>query len=92
MDVPVERPAATKERLMSLDALRGFDMFWIIGGGAVLAAFAKVHPNRFTLTLESQLQEAREKGEDANGPGEMRWRSSNRRSPGLCRHPEIAID
>jgi uncharacterized membrane protein YeiB len=56
MDVPVERPAATKERLMSLDALRGFDMFWIIGGGPVLAALAKVHPNRFTLTLESQLE------------------------------------
>jgi len=56
MDVPVERPAATQERLMSLDALRGFDMFWIIGGGPVLAALAKVHPNRFTLTLESQLE------------------------------------
>jgi predicted acyltransferase len=29
------------ERLMSLDALRGFDMFWIIGGGAIFEAFAK---------------------------------------------------
>ena len=56
MDVPVERPAVAQERLMSLDALRGFDMFWIIGGGEVLAALAKVHPNRFTLTLQSQLQ------------------------------------
>jgi len=26
---------------MSLDALRGFDMFWIIGGGAIFEAFAK---------------------------------------------------
>ena len=30
------------ERLMSLDALRGFDMFWIIGGGAIFEAFAKL--------------------------------------------------
>ncbi|HSN48438.1 MAG TPA: DUF5009 domain-containing protein [Flavobacterium sp.] len=29
------------ERLKSLDALRGFDMFWIIGGGAIFEAFAK---------------------------------------------------
>ncbi|MBN1181550.1 MAG: DUF5009 domain-containing protein [Bacteroidales bacterium] len=29
------------ERLMSLDALRGFDMFWIIGGGALFEALAK---------------------------------------------------
>lgn len=29
------------ERLMSLDALRGFDMFWIIGGGAIFEALAK---------------------------------------------------
>lgn len=28
------------ERLMSLDALRGFDMFWIIGGGGLLNALA----------------------------------------------------
>jgi predicted acyltransferase len=63
MDVRVEGPAvATKERLMSLDALRGFDMFWIIGGGEVLAALAQVHPNRFTLTLESQLQHVQWEG------------------------------
>lgn len=29
------------ERLYSLDALRGFDMFWIIGGGALVSAIAK---------------------------------------------------
>ncbi len=68
MDVPVGRvaversAAAAKERLMSLDALRGFDMFWIIGGGEVLAALAKVHPNRLTLTLQSQLQHVQWKG------------------------------
>ncbi|MGE3313938.1 MAG: acyltransferase family protein [Planctomycetaceae bacterium] len=31
----------TPVRLMSLDALRGFDMFWIIGGGGLLNSLAK---------------------------------------------------
>ncbi|MDX9882027.1 MAG: DUF5009 domain-containing protein [Prolixibacteraceae bacterium] len=30
-----------KERLLSLDALRGFDMFWIIGGSALFAFIGK---------------------------------------------------
>jgi predicted acyltransferase len=30
-----------RERLFSLDALRGFDMFWIAGGGALVEVFAK---------------------------------------------------
>ena len=29
-------------RLLSLDALRGFDMFWIVGGGALFVALSKV--------------------------------------------------
>lgn len=29
------------DRLISLDALRGFDMFWIVGGGAIFEALAK---------------------------------------------------
>lgn len=33
---PEAKPA--KERLMSIDALRGFDMFWIIGGGTFVNA------------------------------------------------------
>jgi predicted acyltransferase len=50
MDLPVERPAvaiesvpalAPAERLMSLDALRGFDMFWIIGGYWLLQGLGK---------------------------------------------------
>ena len=38
-----EAPSKTgsPERLHSLDALRGFDMFWIIGGGAFFAALAE---------------------------------------------------
>jgi predicted acyltransferase len=37
-------PASTlhTERLVSLDALRGFDMFWIIGGTAILSGLGRV--------------------------------------------------
>ena len=31
----------THERLASLDTLRGFDMFWIIGGGSLIIALAQ---------------------------------------------------
>jgi predicted acyltransferase len=43
-------------RLVSIDALRGFDMFWIVGGGEVFAALVNVWPNRFTQTLHDQLE------------------------------------
>ena len=37
-----ERPSIEpSERLMSLDALRGFDMFWIIGGTGVIVELCK---------------------------------------------------
>lgn len=48
-DVRVERtlpppdsnePPGARERLLSLDALRGFDMFWIVGGREILFAAA----------------------------------------------------
>jgi len=42
MDFPPERPlAATEGRLVSLDALRGFDMFWIIGGSWIVSGLAR---------------------------------------------------
>lgn len=34
-------PSVAIGRLVSLDALRGFDMFWIIGGGAMLQGLTK---------------------------------------------------
>ncbi|MEY2880108.1 MAG: hypothetical protein RLZZ15_2488 [Verrucomicrobiota bacterium] len=37
--IPPASPAPT--RLVSLDALRGFDMFWILGGDALFTALAK---------------------------------------------------
>jgi hypothetical protein len=35
-------PHAGNDRLMSLDALRGFDMFWIIGGSGLVLSLAHV--------------------------------------------------
>jgi len=39
--VGAESTGAKPARLMSLDALRGFDMFWIIGGGAMFTGLAR---------------------------------------------------
>lgn len=44
-------PEVVQKRLLSVDALRGFDMLWIIGGGDVIISLAKAHPNSFTKTL-----------------------------------------
>jgi predicted acyltransferase len=48
--------ADSSPRLMSLDALRGFDMFWIIGGAAFFQSFAKAGDNAFTRFLQVQLR------------------------------------
>ena len=42
-------------RLLSLDALRGFDMFFIMGGAGLLAALATVLPCSFTQALAEQM-------------------------------------
>lgn len=57
-----ESPAAEvlepvpKDRLISVDALRGFDMFWIIGAGAVVHALDAMKPNAVTQFLSVQLR------------------------------------
>lgn len=45
----------TYERLYSLDALRGFDMFWIIGGEEIFHALAKVTGSPFWKALSTQF-------------------------------------
>jgi predicted acyltransferase len=40
--LPLTAPEHIVPRLVSLDALRGFDMFWIIGGEEILRAIAKL--------------------------------------------------
>ena len=42
-------------RLMSLDALRGFDMFWIVGAGALVEALGKTTHHGATQFLTTQL-------------------------------------
>ena len=43
-------------RLMSIDALRGFDMFWIIGAGALVSALHRMADNGPTRLLSTQLE------------------------------------
>ena len=43
-------------RVASIDALRGFDMFWIIGGGAFFETLPKVWKNNFTETIKQQME------------------------------------
>src|SRR5512137_888616 len=65
---PGDPPAApsavgtTEGRLTSIDALRGFDMFWIIGGGHVIGALYDVWPNHVTALIHRQLDHVRWEG------------------------------
>jgi len=58
MDTPAPAPApkAQSERLLSLDALRGFDLFWIVGGHAVVAALAKLTEWDWVVAIEGSLK------------------------------------
>jgi predicted acyltransferase len=44
-------PGIVPKRIMSIDALRGFDMLWIIGGGELIIAIAKACSNSFFTWL-----------------------------------------
>src|SRR5215217_7578669 len=44
------------QRLLSLDALRGFDMFWIIGGKEIVQAAAKLTEWPVLLWMSDQLE------------------------------------
>ncbi|HUA38017.1 MAG TPA: heparan-alpha-glucosaminide N-acetyltransferase domain-containing protein [Candidatus Sulfopaludibacter sp.] len=46
------------QRLKSLDALRGFDMFWIIGADSLVYALRDMSPNPVTGFLATQLDHA----------------------------------
>ena len=46
----------TSTRLMSLDALRGFDMMWIVGAGSLVGALQRMSQNVVTTTLATQLE------------------------------------
>jgi len=45
----------SKERVTSVDALRGFDMFWIMGGEGIFMGLDKVFHNHFSGFINEQL-------------------------------------
>jgi predicted acyltransferase len=52
---PTIQPTSVTSRLTSLDALRGFDMFWIVGGEELIHALHKGWPCAFTDFLRGQI-------------------------------------
>jgi predicted acyltransferase len=56
------KPVFKHERLESLDILRGFDMFWITGGSALVAALAAATGWSFLEAIENQMHHVRWEG------------------------------
>jgi len=52
---PTANPITTHQRLYSLDALRGFDMFWIIGGEEIFHTLYKATGSPFWGTISNQF-------------------------------------
>jgi predicted acyltransferase len=52
----METPAPKSERLLSLDALRGFDLFWIVGGHGILVALFKLTEWGWLGAIDGQLK------------------------------------
>lgn len=59
-----ESPTTTppSERLLSIDALRGFDMFWIIGGDQIVRLLAKNLSPETQSVIDRQLEHAEWEG------------------------------
>ncbi len=54
---------AGSKRLVSVDALRGFDMFWITGGGALIIALTQMFPKSSVMeAVCAQMRHARWEG------------------------------
>ncbi len=52
----------SKDRLLSLDTLRGFDMLWIIGGGSLIGALAKATEWGWLEVLALQMHHVKWEG------------------------------
>ncbi len=52
----METPAPKSDRLLSLDALRGFDLFWIVGGHVILIALFKLTEWGWLGAIDAQLK------------------------------------
>src|SRR5690349_10906926 len=57
-EVKATTKAASAQRLMSVDALRGFDMFWIIGAAGLVSALNKMSDTAPVRFLANQLDHA----------------------------------
>lgn len=55
-DVPALMPPRAA-RLGSIDALRGFDMFWIVGGDGIAASLGKLSKSPFINDLTTQVSD-----------------------------------
>src|SRR5512146_2756969 len=62
MTTPAQTPPADStppsQRLMSVDALRGFDMFWIIGADSLVYALNQMSHSAPTNFLADELEHA----------------------------------
>ena len=57
-----ESQSSPKGRIMSIDALRGFDMFWIIGGWSIFRSLHEIFDNPTTQWINKQLSHVRWEG------------------------------
>jgi predicted acyltransferase len=62
IQAPERSPSTSTQRLMSVDALRGFDMFWIIGADALVYALNRMSRSGPTEFLANQLEHAEWEG------------------------------
>ena len=55
MDTSTSQPIPSNQRLVSVDALRGFDMLWIIGGGDVLITLSRASGIKLLSNMPAQF-------------------------------------
>lgn len=60
LDQASSKPA--RARLVSLDALRGFDMLWIVGGGSLITLLAKYSGAGWLTGLSNQMEHVQWEG------------------------------
>ncbi len=58
MNTTTQANELPRGRVVSIDVLRGFDMFWIIGGGTFFGSVFKLIDSPIARTLERQLHHA----------------------------------
>jgi predicted acyltransferase len=58
----MDTTSQAKERILSIDALRGFDMFWIIGGDWIFRSLKNISTNPITEGINIQLQHCQWQG------------------------------